>query len=996
MDSEVKIHIHEAYGLCGKDANGTSDPICYIYLGDQVVWTETFYNVISCTWDHMFRLSVPNEDLNNKCTIIIYNANTFRKDDIIGKFTFALHMIQGKPIIEKWVALINEYAPGSPQGYLKVTIELIEGNYIKSQATSPPHEGPDLVEKNGIIMVPDTIELETKQLTIKIYNIVGLPKLDLFGKCDSYIKIYSLNGLITQTQVIDRNYNPVWNTEYLFPVTLPCLEEKIKLEILDYNRLGWNDLISTIYLPFENTKGPIWYPLYTSPEIKSTSKAARDMRAGRSRGTRYAGKLLLEVIITNSKIPILAQRIISPPVLPRPCNYYLRLYLWSLIGCEIKGTYITIGDYMIKVNEKLGGETLLPVIYPEDSNQIPDIIIWNKKRGHIRLSPRSYDPIWRHFKADPDMGQKIPYYGSAFLSITFTHMEIVPVPPVMPELKPHKFYAIVYECENLNPQDLIGTTDSYLLIRFAGAVMRTKTVKSSLFPIFDEILETDVFLPTTSVNGDNNIMVSLYDHDYYSADDYVSKIIIPGTDINGSAKWYEFPNNNGRVLIAFSLDNKPVIANIPEKELNLQVIGFKDLQLSSPVLQMDEQNWSLSSLGKGIKVVTRHNKIPFSVHDMGLLNYSSYIGSGIIRYIEGEENVFEFPIKRYGRIKCSFNDTAIVKKPYKIRIYMIKGIDIKPENRRKTIDTYIVYQFGQSWKFKTRKFNNTSYSPDYYVYNEFEADLPNIHNLIIKVYDIDTFSADDLIGSCELMLENYIDRGIVELERLNLTCPKSKVPQGYLNMKIEVLEPAAAAINPPMPLICPVKIPGKVQIIVWSCRNIVYKDSGKSSDIFVSITCSNNRNYQQTDTHWRSKDHNALFNWSFVFQVNSNGREEENVPACLQVWDRDLIKPSELIGEVLINVRNPVTRRYVPIYHPNFPGLQGEIEIETDILIGDENLEKAKKWPIGQIYPPKRPETSYAPWQVNKMLYHRRHSCTAFWFIIAAIVLFSIFGHILF
>ena len=75
-------------------------------------------------------------------------------------------------------------------------------------------------------------------LTIKSAS--SLPKMDVFGKADAYVRVRAESGFTGQTATIKKDYNPVWNWSTPAPLSLPKVSEIIEMHIL---------LIRTVFSP---------------------------------------------------------------------------------------------------------------------------------------------------------------------------------------------------------------------------------------------------------------------------------------------------------------------------------------------------------------------------------------------------------------------------------------------------------------------------------------------------------------------------------------------------------------------------------------------------------------------------------------------------------------------------------------------------------------------------------------------------------------------------
>jgi len=160
------------------------------------------------------------------------------------------------------------------------------------------------------------------------------------------------------------------------------------------------------------------------------------------------------------------------------------------------------------------------------------------------------------------------------------------------------------------------------------------------------------------------------------------------------------------------------------------------------------------------------------------------------------------------------------------------------------------------------------------------------------------------------------------------------------------------------------------------------KDEGKSSDIFITAY-PEGQDPQPTETHWKCTNGNGVFNWRLKYPMVL---PSPALPTFkVQVWDRNVVHADAVICEANINLRSLYQRaikkgsdrefigkQWVALKHPKAPGIQGEVQISFELLTKSESV----KSPAGfgredpnmnpNLPEPKRPETSFAPWNVAK------------------------------
>ena len=130
--------------------------------------------------------------------------------------------------------------------------------------------------------------------------------------------------------------------------------------------------------------------------------------------------------------------------------------------------------------------------------------------------------------------------------------------------------------------------------------------------------------------------------------------------------------------------------------------------------------------------------------------------------------------------------------------------------------------------------------------------------------------------------------GALPREIRPLKNPGNAANQGFLTVKVEMLDKKHALANPMVPLEPPTYDMFELRVIVWDAVDVKAKDEaffggGGTSDVF--ITCQpigkEPYNMQKTDVHWRSPG-DAEFNWRMVWPM---ALPEKSPRLFVQIWD---------------------------------------------------------------------------------------------------------------
>ena len=79
-------------------------------------------------------------------------------------------------------------------------------------------------------------------------------------------------------------------------------------------------------------------------------------------------------------------------------------------------------------------------------------------------------------------------------------------------------------------------------------------------------------------------------------------------------------------------------------------------------------------------------------------------------------------------------------------------------------------------------------------------------------------------------------------------------------------------------------------------------DMGNMSDIFAKIWMEGDKKKEETDTHWRCKNGAASWNYRLLFTVDLPLKSPEMGRLHVQLWDKDVIKWNDVIGDTSIDL----------------------------------------------------------------------------------------------
>lgn len=279
---------------------------------------------------------------------------------------------------------------------------------------------------------------------------------------------------------------------------------------------------------------------------------------------------------------------------------------------------------------------------------------------------------------------------------------------------------------------------------------------------------------------------------------------------------------------------------------------------------------------------------------------------------------------------------------YAVRLYCLTGkglaaMDVDMKGNPANSDPYLKVKLGKE-KFDDRKnFVEDAKDVDLYKMIPFNCELPGTSQLQISLMDHDFIGGDDLIGKTTIDLEDRwfdarwqkMGEENVQLpgsdpkdptkvrwqtkpiERRSLYVPSQSMPQGVLEMWLDIMKPEVATAFPPDDVSLPPTQMFEVRVVIWKCKDVPPMDIGGMSDLFVKCWpegCAK----AETDTHWRAKKGKASFNWRLLFDVElGHSTRAMKFPYLhLQLWDRDVVKWNDCAGEGTINLGRYYRKAY--------------------------------------------------------------------------------------
>ena len=149
---------------------------------------------------------------------------------MIGVYEFdvtAVYYKEKHAIQHQWIALFNPEGEDFSQvtGYLQVSIA-VQGPGDE-QVQLDDQIGPEAADQ--AVMMPAQIKKEFKQLKLRFITAEKLPKMDMFGTIDAYIKTKFMGKTLKTKAVTAKNDVAPIEQEFWLPIQWPLASDRLIL-----------------------------------------------------------------------------------------------------------------------------------------------------------------------------------------------------------------------------------------------------------------------------------------------------------------------------------------------------------------------------------------------------------------------------------------------------------------------------------------------------------------------------------------------------------------------------------------------------------------------------------------------------------------------------------------------------------------------------------------------------------------------------------------------
>jgi hypothetical protein len=136
-----------------------------------------------------------------------------------------------------------------------------------------------------------------------------------------------------------------------------------------------------------------------------------------------------------------------------------------------------------------------------------------------------------------------------------------------------------------------------------------------------------------------------------------------------------------------------------------------------------------------------------------------------------------------------------------------------------------------------------------------------------------------------------------------------------LQLWVDILTTQEAARMEPVDISPPAPKMFEVRVVVWRAENVQDQDQSEINDYFVkawmeSSGDAGSSRAESTDTHWRCSNGKPCWNWRLVMKTEFPPRSPELARLHLQLWDKDVLKWNDVLGEAQLDLYKWLRRAY--------------------------------------------------------------------------------------
>eukprot|EP01129_Flabellula_baltica_P011560 TRINITY_DN5091_c0_g1_i1.p1 TRINITY_DN5091_c0_g1~~TRINITY_DN5091_c0_g1_i1.p1 ORF type:complete len:1232 (-),score=264.76 TRINITY_DN5091_c0_g1_i1:19-3714(-) len=1007
QEYQLAVNVYRAENLPHMDLIGSSDPFVRVQFGGASIKTKVVVNNVNPEWNTQLLIPFTMPTMANTIRFEVKDQDV-DSDDFISIFNIKLDDVfnSNGPF---WKNMYLDFCDKSHDEAIGSARSQISRGRLLLECNAFPCDNPELSRKT---ISPSNGPPSTKYiLRVDVLEVHDIP---LKGKINIKIKVGASASIKTSKHKINKNnvaefYEAVPDAEYYLPedesqvpdVFLTFFHTNITTDNQSYGYIRVN-----AYDAMHSTSIPQWYDIQLDPVGKN------QIKEGYFPGYALARVSLQKINDASPRQPL--ERVTYQPYQLRAHIYQAtNLTPQDQDGQNDPFCQVQVGPHKLKTNvihdtsyptwyETLtmdielatdltrASNIIIKVFDKDDWPSADDFIGSLKIRPEI-LSPEFDKPIWYDLLS---LTGKVE--GQLLLGLQLIPAERVsqfkPVPSIYPETRVCIADLDILNVTNIMPVSGIEVRNPYIstiLGDNAQTKVKTETVKAKKgTALFMQRITQHLDIPIEPIFA-SAVSVKLKEQ-------RIRTVTIGSTliELDPFMPWLE---NHEEVENVSDLIAEPSSVSDIEIEPEIQIIEIEESDDDEVLILLDEEEQTdFRAVGILVSDLNVDNRTlpPVEETHLDVSLESSEETEKRIKIVQELETTFTKPFRKQsfirehkaffsgektlveaGEMTYTFNivpEEEYVAPPLMeeiysvqelvVRVYILRGKQFIPKDEDGLADPFLHLECG-SYEYEDHSsLCPDTLNPNFYKTYVFNVNLPsNDTELKISCFDKDGKNDKELIGTTEIELEErwfseeWRNMELKPIELRRLYHPNSKVPQGSLEMWIDIMTPSEARKSPVVNIEPPRPKQWQLRAIVWNVEDVPLEHT---RDFFVTGRLGNMK-IQNTDIHYRSKDGKGAFNWRMIWDVIVPNRTENRF--TVQVWDRNFVTPDAALAECTLNLADlfkkaerananggpevlEVDRQFVSMSLPQVDGVTGAVELSIELM----TEEYAMSHPIGK------------------------------------------------
>ena len=329
QDFQIRLKIVQAHQLAGSNIS----PFCRLSFAEMHRQTRVQVSTTSPEWDESIIINTKKtpDELNASSFVfeVVDQKGTFSSNVVIGTFSLAASQVYSEPkhcLLDRWLFLVDPNDGSTHTGYLRMSAAILgPGDEAPVfPAVSDSSVDDDDIEKS--LLKPTKAVTIPAEIIFRLYRAEDLPQMDpselmesmkkFFGskpkevdRVDPYVT-FKFSGKTGKSAIKETCMSPKWNQQISWNIHLPCVSDRITVQLRDYDRLGDDETIGTFSIPLREAQfgmdgpphfGPTWINFYGSPREYALTNPLKYLDEGKDEGVAFRGRAFLEFMVKQKQ-----------------------------------------------------------------------------------------------------------------------------------------------------------------------------------------------------------------------------------------------------------------------------------------------------------------------------------------------------------------------------------------------------------------------------------------------------------------------------------------------------------------------------------------------------------------------------------------------------------------------------------------------------------------------------------------------------------------------